>query len=78
MSLRLWASTSDALVEWSDEKGGIPSGRKPLLFYLITVREALQFFGADYDDRIAKGEVDAMCAKLGYHITQMSAQCLRQ
>src|SRR6266853_923166 len=46
-----WSPTSEAVVEWSHEKGGIPWGRKPLLFYLITVREALQFFGADYDDR---------------------------
>jgi len=69
-----WSPTSEAVVEWSHEKGGIPWGRKPLLFYLITVREALQFFSADYDDRIAVGEVDAMCAKLSYHITQRNAQ----
>jgi hypothetical protein len=27
-----WGPTSDALVEWSGEKGGVPSGRKPLFF----------------------------------------------
>jgi hypothetical protein len=73
-----WASTSDALVEWSGEKGGVPSGRKPLLYYLMTVGEALQFFGADYDDRIASGEVDAMCAKLSYQVAQRNAQRLRR
>jgi hypothetical protein len=45
-----WLPTSEAVVEWSGEKGGIPFNRKPLLYYLITVREALQFFGPDYDD----------------------------
>src|SRR6266849_7249580 len=69
-----WAATSDALVEWSGEKGGVPSGRKPLLYNLMTVGEAIQFFGADYDDRIAAGAVDAMCAKLSYHVTQRNAQ----
>ena len=73
-----WAPTSDALVEWSGEKGGVPPGRKPLLLYLMTVGEALQFFGADYDDRIGAGEVDAMCAKLSYHVTQRNAQRLRR
>jgi len=72
-----WAPTSEALVELSHYKGGIPCGRKPLLYYLISVREALEFFGSDFDDRIADGEVDAMCAKLSYHITQKNAQRLR-
>jgi hypothetical protein len=52
----------------------MPSNRKPLLYYLITVREALQFFGPDYDDLVEGGEVDAMSAKLGYHTTQKNAQ----
>jgi hypothetical protein len=73
-----WAATSDALVEWSGEKGGVPAGRKPLLLYLMTVGEALQFFGEDYDDQIASGEVDAMCAKLSHHVTQRNAQRLRR
>jgi hypothetical protein len=73
-----WAATSVALVEWSGEKGGVPPGRRPLLLYLMTVGEALQFFGVDYDDQIASGEVDAMCAKLSYHVTQRNAQRLRR
>jgi hypothetical protein len=73
-----WGATSAAVVEWSNEKGGIPAGRQPLLFYLATVREALQFFGADYDARVANGEVEAMCAKIGHHIAQKNAQRLRR
>jgi hypothetical protein len=69
-----WAPSSEALIEWSHEKAGIPWHRKPLLYYLMTVREALQFFGTDYDNQIQNGEVDAMCAKLGHHITQRNAQ----
>ena len=69
-----WSPASEAVVEWSGEKGGIPFNRKPLLYYLITVREALQFFGADYDELVETGEVEAMCAKLGYHTTQKNAQ----
>jgi hypothetical protein len=44
-----------------------------LLYDLITVGEALELFGSDYDDRIAAGEVDAMCGKLSYHVTQRDA-----
>jgi hypothetical protein len=69
-----WLPTSEAVVEWSGEKGGIPFNRKPLLYYLITVREALQFFGPDYDDLVESGEVDAMCAKLSHHTIQKNAQ----
>jgi hypothetical protein len=72
-----WAPASEALVEWSGEKGGIPFGRNPLLYYLATVREALQFFGADFDERITNGEVDAMCSTLSYHVAQRNAQRLR-
>jgi hypothetical protein len=73
-----WAPNSDALVEWSGEKGGIPERRTPLLYYLATVSEALQFFGAEYDERIAAGEVDAMCRKLIYHVIQRNAQRVRR
>jgi hypothetical protein len=73
-----WAATSDAVVEWSGEKGGVPWHRKPLLYYLVTVREALEFFGAEYDDRVARGDVDAMCAKLGYHVKQRNEQRLHR
>jgi len=73
-----WAPTSDAVAEWSGQKGGIPWHRKPLLYYLISVREALEFFGAEYDSRVTEVEVNAMCAKLRYHVTQRNAQRLRQ
>jgi hypothetical protein len=69
-----WSPASEAVVEWSGEKGGLPFNRKPLLYYLITVREALAFFGPGYDAQVGSGEVDAMCAKLGYHTTQKNAQ----
>lgn len=72
-----WAPSSEALVAWSDENGGIPKNLKPLLYYLMTVREALAIFGADYDAQVESGEVDGMCAKLGYHTSQRNAQRLR-
>ena len=40
----------------------------------MTVREALAFFGPDYDVQVESGELDAMCAKLAYHTTQKNAQ----
>jgi hypothetical protein len=49
-------------------------GRSPLLYYLVTGRESRQFFAPDYDARVENGEVDAMCAKLGYHTSQKNAQ----
>lgn len=69
-----WAPESAAVVEWSDERGGIPFKREPMPYYLISVREALQFFGPDYDARIENGEVEALRAKLSYHTTQKNAE----
>jgi hypothetical protein len=68
-----WAPDSDAIVEWSDPKGGVPFGHKPILFRLISVREALGFFGSQYDDLIAQGEAVGLCRKLATHITARNA-----
>jgi hypothetical protein len=73
-----WAPSSDATVEWSGEKGGVPFRRKPVLFHLISVREALKFFGTEYDDLLAQGEVEGMCRKLATHITARNAARVRR
>ena len=58
----------------SDIRFEMLRNRRPLLYYLMTAREALRFFGPDYDARVENGEVDEMCAKLSYHTTQKNAQ----
>ena len=73
-----WAPSSAATVEWSGEKGGIPFGRKPVLFHLISVRDALKFFGAEYDELLAQGEVEGMCRKLATHISARNAARVRR
>jgi hypothetical protein len=65
---------SPAVVERSDEKGGIPFRREPLLYCLVTDREALQFYAPDYDARVENGKVEAVCVKLSYYATQRNAQ----
>ena len=72
-----WDPSSEAIVEWSDAKGGVPLGRRPILFYLTTVRAALRVLGSEYDDRVANGETEAMCRKLAHHVTEMNAQRVR-
>jgi hypothetical protein len=71
-----WEPESDASVEWSGAKGGVPLGRKPILLYLTTVRAALRFFGADYDDLIRDGEMAPMCRRLAAHVALRNAQGL--
>ena len=73
-----WAPSSKATVEWSGEKGGIPFGRNPLLFHVTSVRDALKFFGPEYDDLLSEGEVDGMCRKLATHITARNAARVRR
>jgi hypothetical protein len=68
---------SEATVEWSDAKGGVPFGRKPILFYLTTVKAALRILGSEYDALVAHGEVEAMCRKLAHHVTEMNGQRTR-
>src|SRR5271154_5835139 len=72
-----WAPSSEATVEWSSAKGGVPLGRKPILFYLTTVKAALRILGSEYDDLAAHGDVEAMCSKLAHHVTEMNAQRVR-
>ena len=72
-----WAPLSEATVEWSDAKGGVPFGRKPILFYLTTVKAALRILGSEYDALVTHGEVEAMCRKLAHHVTEMNAQRVR-
>ena len=73
-----WAPSSDAAIEWSGEKGGVPFGRKPVLFHLVTVREALEFFGTEYDELLSQGEVEGMCRKLATHISARNAARVRR
>jgi hypothetical protein len=72
-----WAPLSEATVEWCDAKGGVPFGRKPILFYLTTVKAALGILGSQYDALAANGEAEAMCRKLAHHVTEMNAQRVR-
>jgi hypothetical protein len=72
-----WAPSSQATVEWSGEKGGVPVHRKPILFHLTTVREALAFFGHEYDDLVSQREIEGMCRKLAHHIGMRNAQRIR-
>jgi hypothetical protein len=72
-----WAPSSEATVEWSGAKGGVPLGRKPILFYLTTVKAALRIIGSEYDDRVANDETEAMCRKLAHHVAEMNAQRVR-
>jgi hypothetical protein len=72
-----WAPWSEATVEWSNAKGGVPLGRKPILFYLTSVKGALRILGPKYDDLVADGETEAMCRKLVHHVTEMNAQRVR-
>lgn len=72
-----WAPLSEAAVEWSGAKGGVPFGRKPILFYLTTVKAALRILGSEYDDLVANSEVEAMCSKLAHHVAEMNAQRVR-
>jgi hypothetical protein len=71
-----WEPNSDASVEWSGEKGGVPLGRKPILLHLTTVRAALRFFGAEYDALIQAGDAEAMCRRLAAHVALRNAQGL--
>jgi hypothetical protein len=69
-----WAPTSEASIEWSGPKGGVPLGRKPILLHFTTVRGALKFFGPEYDELVAEGEAESMCRKIANHISQRNAQ----
>jgi hypothetical protein len=69
-----WDPTSEASIEWSGPKGGVPFGRKPILLHLTTVRSALKFFGSEYDELVSEGEAVSMCRKIANHIRQRNAQ----
>jgi hypothetical protein len=71
-----WEPNSDASVEWSGAKGGVPLGRKPILLHLTTVRAALRFFGSDYDTLVQDGEAETMCHRLAAHVALRNAQGL--
>jgi hypothetical protein len=68
---------SEATVEWSGAKGGVPFGHKPILLYLTTVKAALRILGSQYDALAANGETEAMCRKLAHHVIEMNAQRVR-
>ena len=73
-----WGPSSEAIVEWSGEKGGVPFGRKPILYHLANVRWVLQFFGGEFDALVAEGETDGMCRKLLIHVAAMNTQRVRK
>ena len=72
-----WSPQSEAVVEWSAPKGGLPTiASKRLLMYLMGIRGALQFLGDDYDRMIGDDLVDEVCARLIEHVTFENAHRL--
>ena len=66
-----WLSTSEAIVEWSLPKGGLPdTAAKRLLLYLISVRGALRVLGGGYDTLVCHGRVEELCVLLVEHVNQ--------
>jgi hypothetical protein len=69
-----WSSTSEAVVEWSLPKGGLPdTAAKRLLLYFISVRGALRVLGGQYDTLVRHGRVEELCALLVEHVNQAKA-----
>jgi hypothetical protein len=69
-----WLSTSEAVVEWSMPKGGLPdTAAKRLLLYLISVRGALKVLGGQYDALVRGGRVDELCVLLIEHVNRAKA-----
>ncbi len=69
-----WRSTSEAVVEWSMPKGGLPdTAARRLLMYLISVRGALTVLGHEYDALVRDGRVGELCAVLVQHVNQANA-----
>jgi hypothetical protein len=69
-----WGSTSEAVVEWSMPKGGLPdTAAKRLLMYLISVRGALKVLGRDYDTLLRDGRIDELCALVIRHVNQATS-----
>jgi hypothetical protein len=69
-----WRSNSEAVVEWSMPKGGLPANAaRQLLMYLISIRGALKFFGDQYDALARGGRIDDLCALLIEHVNQANA-----
>jgi hypothetical protein len=60
-----WGPDSEAVVERSMPKGGLPgTAAKRLLMYLISVRGALKALGVEYDSMVHDGRVDELCGLL--------------
>jgi hypothetical protein len=69
-----WDSTSEAVVEWSLPRGGLPdTAAKRLLMYLISVRGALGVLGHEYDVLVRDGRIDELCGLLVRHVNQANA-----
>ena len=62
------APQSEAIVEWSLSKGGLPEAAghngRVLLYYLTPVRKALTLLGSDYDRLVSEEQVQELCALL--------------
>ena len=69
-----WGPGSDSVVEWSMPRGGLPNtAAKRLLMYVISVRGALEVFGAEYDSMVREGHADELCVRLIRHIDLVRA-----
>jgi hypothetical protein len=59
------APQSEAIVEWSMAKGGLPeNAARRLLYYVAPVRQALALLGDDYDVLKAEGRITELCETL--------------
>jgi hypothetical protein len=59
------APHSEAIVEWSMAKGGLPeTAARRLLYYVAPVRQALALLGDDYDVLKAEGKITELCETL--------------
>jgi hypothetical protein len=69
-----WTPASEASVEWPSEGGGVPFHRKPILLRLTDVKVALKFFGTEYELRVMKGDMEAMCQDLVQHVVTLNSE----
>jgi hypothetical protein len=60
-----WTAQSQALVSWSMPKGGLPEDAAQLrLVRLVEVRTAIKLLAENYDQLLAAGRFDEICALL--------------
>lgn len=62
-------SSSEAVVEWSLPKGGLPAqAAEKLLYYFVPVRKALELLGNDYEHLLKADKIEELCALLAIRV----------